>query len=297
MDIFPSFYCNNKCNFCFHKYRNNDIGDKTLLSIHKLKEILSSIPDRNYKIFLLGGELTLLDTLYQEELVSELLNYTNQIVYITTLQKIPSKYILDNTTLAISIDYGLRPYSMDEIFHNIKSHLDGIYSYEIFTMFSKELTENLYTYEKFLQLETASIIFDMKLSPNMKYDTSDLLDLVKFIINNKYQGKIVNKIFHQEITDIDFNFFDDVDLYPNGRILLRPSFINKYNFKGIEGNTLEDLRQIYNEKILYEYYSHAECMACEYIGNCIYRFNEKILHDICTYKEMNHQIMNLLGEI
>jgi hypothetical protein len=299
MDIFPSFYCNNNCNFCFHKYRGNDISDQNTLNISLLENILSSIHDRNYKAYILGGELTLLDEDYQKELISSILKYTSDITYITTLQKIPSDYILNHTTLAISIDYALRPYSMDTIYENITEYIDGTYNYEIFTMFSSQLIKNIESYEKFFQLKTGSIIFDMQLSDHMEYDPNDLIALIEFIKSNRYTDKVINKIFHKNFNkmDITFNFLDDIDIYPDGRILLRPSFLDHYKFNGIPGNSINELYRVYNNQILIEYYSCAECISCEYIGACIYRFNMKMENNRCIYKNLNEKIMNMIERI
>lgn len=108
LSINPTYFCNFRCEFC---YLGDALGDKTLLPLNRLDDLLKEISlfDTIDYVDLYGGEVALLPEDYMEQMFDIIEKYCSERVsVITNLSAIHPTFIRRNVVLSVSYDFECR---------------------------------------------------------------------------------------------------------------------------------------------------------------------------------------------
>lgn len=105
VSIMPSYYCNANCDYC---YLGNLVRNKTLLNLKVLKRMLIQLSNtqKDLNVCVYGGEISLLDESYLDELFSICKQFTSKISAVSNFTKPDIATICErnNVKLGISLN-------------------------------------------------------------------------------------------------------------------------------------------------------------------------------------------------
>jgi sulfatase maturation enzyme AslB (radical SAM superfamily) len=110
LTIIPTFYCQYKCNFCFHKDRNID-KEPYYLPDDYIKSFLEKHGNKFDKIIISGGEPMLYPKVYFDRIVDYAKKVTDNVVINTFPTKLDN--YRDDVNYLISYDFVSRPHAFD----------------------------------------------------------------------------------------------------------------------------------------------------------------------------------------
>lgn len=115
LTIIPTYFCQYKCNFCFHKEFNID-KEPYYLPDEYIDKFLSKNKDKFDKIIISGGEPMTYPKVYFNRLIDSAKKITNNVVIHTFPTKMDN--YRDDVDYLISYDFVSRPYAYDA-WHNM----------------------------------------------------------------------------------------------------------------------------------------------------------------------------------
>lgn len=269
LSIIPSYICNFHCNYC---YLGNLTYNNKVLSIEKIKQRVNEISSK-YKIdrvVLFGGEISLLNKNYIDELYNFLNKY--DLSFVTNLSQdwFINYSLCKNVHLSISLNEE-RPYYKETLekikkLRNVKNICLSVVVLP--SILNKNPSELLSFYEDlgldiiFIQYHP-SIYCDVKYNITTKQFSNFLYNILKEKEKYEYSFTIHNEII---LKDDTYKSTADNFLFinPNGNF----SSI-KYNEKEeeyyVEFNTLKEWESFCKEEKTWYY---KKCNNCKYFGKC-----------------------------
>ncbi len=120
--ITPSYFCKNRCKFC---YLGKDREDKTVLNLEKLKALLEDVSASSKfeieHIDLLGGELAHLDISYVDKLLNLVKNYSSVCSVITSELDFARYLSETHKTFTVNLSYNFTDTRTDKLISNAVS--------------------------------------------------------------------------------------------------------------------------------------------------------------------------------
>ena len=270
----PTYYCNFRCSFCY--LTDQQLGDRTLLSIDKLHELLSEV--RQYEnidhVDLYGGEPMLLPSEYVSELKDCLQMHGVKYVNVNTNLSGINKALIDPYfDISVSYDFTAREKS-DQVWRNM-ALLDRQFS--VLMLASPELMQ-LNPDEMITQFNILRNLVSVEIKPYSSNQSNQLQssykDFEKFV--QKWIESPIEKQFEfnnehllQDVLDGTRNSFSDDHIYitPTGKFAVLEFDLNDNEY--------------FKEYDSYEQYiiwcavekqrvsENAFCSKCKYYGQCL----------------------------
>jgi MoaA/NifB/PqqE/SkfB family radical SAM enzyme len=268
----PTYYCNFRCPFC---YLGDKLSDKTTISIDKVYERLTEITSHGQQIDsidLYGGEILMLPTSYQEEIIQACRAFTNNIRVTTNLSGDYGVLLDYPVQVCVSYDHKARQ-DWKQVLQNIIN-------------FPKDLSVLMLASQKFINQDPNAVLsalniraLDIEIKP---YSTNqynqqtvshkDFEQCVKDYIqaipkyNNLY---LVNEDLIEHSLSGENNSFSDDHIYitPSGNFAVL-DFDENDNEKFTELESFEDYKKWTVEE-KYKMSANSYCMSCDYFGSCL----------------------------
>lgn len=273
LSINPWYYCNFRCEFCY--LTEQQLDDKTLLSLDKLNELLAEVTSTTkvQKVDLYGGELGLLPKQYWNDLIDLLHCYNiHDINLITNLSMVNDITLDERVYVSVSYDFDARE-DHERVWRNM-ALLNKPFS--ILMLASPKLIVKDVD-EMISMLNTLSSLVSVEIKPystnqanqfDIKF--SDFENFIKKWITNKDKRfELVNELLIQDVINKERNSFSDDHVYitPNGKYGVLEFDLNDNEFF-LEYDTLDQYYQWCNkekERVT----KNKFCSECTYFGHCL----------------------------
>lgn len=265
--ITPSYFCNNRCPFC---YLGKDRENATCVNLEKLKGLLSELAvssDFSIKrIDLLGGELAHLDLVYVEELLKIAKNYSESCSIITS--EISFAHFLANNhkDYIINLSFNFTKARPDQEILNA-----SVVPFNVFTLD--------YSIKDMNKKDVLNII------RKLKFKSWRILPCSPSTHNPMDMKVDFQKVYQEYKKDWSIKGTHFVNLEESNGKNLQPIFINPNgNFSGIrfylkDGKILKELYEfpvnsdyVKNLKLFIsqkkEEVKEFQCARCVYLGKC-----------------------------
>lgn len=262
VSIIPTFFCNRRCKYC---YQLNKVNDNTLLDLDVCKRQLQSIA-QYYNIdtiSLFGGELSLLNEQYLDQLFDICTRFGNVVNLNTNLTNVNLLDIAKRHNIGCAASYNHDRADYKYVRKTIKSLQP--YQLSIDTVLTSYYVD--YDFEKLLdeyeQLHIVSVMFlpysgsvtNHCYTVTNKQLTDMLIKIYQAYQRKQYSFTIANFEIDNRRCSIDSNIF----ILPNGQF----SSI-QYDDKGHEYfyqyDSIEQLQQL----MIKESLQFVDCLTCQY---------------------------------
>jgi len=275
VSIFPSYICQNNCNFCYLQHSHtNQLLDLDVLRL-KLKEITSIYKIHKFNLY--GGEITLLPIDYLQELNEILESYNIDNFVTSNLYNIERLKIFKNAYWSTSLNLE-RPdydYIKDILKKNILNHKIAILSMITPSIVNSNPKEVLLDYNG-LNIEYISFI---KYYPSI--NTGDVFNISQDIYENTLKNLLKTYMENRNLFDFDLAMRTDLDacikrrypiatndqcirIGPDGRF--GAIYYNQDNLEDFKWyNTIEEYEKDCKEEV--KAY-RKKCGFCPYFGTC-----------------------------
>lgn len=260
MNIYPSYKCNLKCDFCsFWKKTGKTID------LNWLEKEFYNHHDLCKEINILGGEPSILPKDYQEKLIDLCYKVSKEKpFFITNLIEVSP--FLEKTNVIISYDFELRSYNKKVI-----NNMLALENFSISTILTDNLVKNIGSlkYLKFIDnlkgCKRADLVLyrrctDKNFSPNQK----ELMQFIKDIIHHPKINMAPYSAMLNRINNDFSNLSGRMGFFPDNKYGVRIDYKNN-------GYTLFDTYEEsinYYEKRISEIKNDALCGNCKYVGKC-----------------------------
>lgn len=285
VSINPSYFCNFRCDFCY--LTEEQLSDKTKISLEKLDDLLSQVPNIKH-VDLYGGEIGVLKNNYFYGLRDIIRKYyTDKINIITNYSMIHEGFYEDDFYLSVSYDWTAREKS-DKVYQNmlmspVSISLLVLASPNVISMNVENLIESVNMCSSIKSVEIKPYSINQSNSHNITHIQYE--EFVKKWIESQTPKsfEFINEYYIQDVLNNSRNAFSDDHIYitPNGKFAVLEFDLNDREFF-LELETYNDyIKWTEKEK---KYNISNFCKRCEYFGKCLtehYRY-VKNLNNSCN---------------
>jgi sulfatase maturation enzyme AslB (radical SAM superfamily) len=287
VSINPSYFCNFRCDFCY--LTDSQLGDQKRISVERLEELLSQIPNIDY-IDLYGGEIGALKKNYFYDLKTSIRKYYHgEINIITNYSMMHPGFFDDDVYLSVSYDFEAREKS-DLVFQNMMMSKVPI---AVLVLASPRVLEmdvdnmisllNLCTSVESVEIKPYSINQANNHAVTHSQFEEFVLKWIESPVRKNFEFINLNKI--KDSYYKRYNAFSDDHVYitPNGKFgVLEFDLDDKEYFLELDGWD-DYIRWSEKEKLTMS----DICRSCEYFGNCLtehYRYVKDLNNGCNGYK-------------
>jgi len=287
VSVNPSYFCNFRCDFCY--LTNEQLGDQKRISIDRLDELLSQVPDIEH-IDLYGGEIGAMKKSYFYDVKNTIKKYYDGKININTNYSMMHDGFFDNDVyLSVSYDFDAREKS-NLVFQNMM--MSRVPIAVLILASPKVLSMNVA--EMIHLLNMCGAVKSVEIKPYSTNQANAHLvthkDFEDFVIRwleleKEMNFQFVNWDRIEDSYEKKYNAFSDDHIYitPNG----------KYGVLEFDGDDKEyflelDCWEQYIDWTKKEKVNMSPiCKSCKYFGNCLtehYRYVKDLDNGCNGYK-------------
>jgi len=288
VSVNPSYFCNFRCDFCY--LSNEQLGDQKKISIDRLDELLSQVPDIEH-VDLYGGEIGAMKKSYFYDVKNTIKKYYNGKININTnYSMMHDGFFDDDVYLSVSYDFEAREKS-NLVFQNMMMSRVPI---AVLILASPKVI-NMNVAEMINLLNMCGAVKSVEIKPysinQANAFTVTHKDFENFVIEwleleDQMDFQFVNGDKIEESYNGLYNAFSDDHVYitPNGKFgVLEFDVHDREYFKELDSfQSYLEWADIEKEEMV-----SPICKSCKYFGKCLtehYRYVKDLKNGCNGYK-------------